>query len=189
MFFVLYFSPFSPDIHNYIPGVYISTAECKININAWWRHEGKHFLRYWPFVRGIHRSPVNSPHKGQWRRALIFSLICVWINGRVNNGEAGDLRRHCSHYDVIVMMVTQITPVWCWFILVLWKLWYRYICKYMFFVLYFSIFSPDIHKYISGVYISTVERKVNINIELHIAIGINISSILGEFWMSSYECR
>ena len=41
----------------------------------------KHFPRYWPFVRGIHRSPVNSPHKGQWRGALMFSLICVWING------------------------------------------------------------------------------------------------------------
>ena len=41
----------------------------------------KHFPRYWPFVRGIHRSPVNSPHKGQWRGTLIFSLICVWING------------------------------------------------------------------------------------------------------------
>ena len=25
----------------------------------------KHFPRYWPFVRGMHRSPVNSPHKGQ----------------------------------------------------------------------------------------------------------------------------
>ena len=37
----------------------------------------KHFPRYWPFVRGIHRSPVNSPHKGQWRGALMFSLICV----------------------------------------------------------------------------------------------------------------
>ena len=23
----------------------------------------KHFPRYWPFVWGIHRSPVNSPHK------------------------------------------------------------------------------------------------------------------------------
>ena len=40
----------------------------------------KHFLRYWPFVRGIHRSPENSPNKGQWRGALIFSLICAWIN-------------------------------------------------------------------------------------------------------------
>ena len=63
-----------------------------------------HFPRYWPFVRGIHRSPVNSPHKGQWRGALMFSLICVWINGWVNSREAGDLRRHRVHYDVIVMI-------------------------------------------------------------------------------------
>ena len=41
----------------------------------------KHFPRYWPFVWGIHRSPVNSPHKSQWRGALMFSLICAWING------------------------------------------------------------------------------------------------------------
>ena len=33
----------------------------------------------------------------------MFSLICVWINGWVNNLEAGDLRRYRSHYDVIVM--------------------------------------------------------------------------------------
>ena len=64
----------------------------------------KHFPRYWPFVRGIHRGPVNSPHKGQWRGALMFSLICVWINGWVNNGEAGELRRNHAHYDVITML-------------------------------------------------------------------------------------
>ena len=63
----------------------------------------KHFPRYWPFLRGIHRSPVNSPHKGQWRGALMFSLICALINGWVNNREAGDLRRYRAHYDVIVM--------------------------------------------------------------------------------------
>ena len=63
----------------------------------------KHFPRYWPFVRGIHRSPVNSPHKGQWRGALMFSLIWSWTSDWVNNGEAGDLRRHRVHYDVIVM--------------------------------------------------------------------------------------
>ena len=63
----------------------------------------KHFPRYWSFVRGIHRSPVNAPHKGQWRGALIFSLICAWINGCVNSREAGDLRRHRTHYDVTVM--------------------------------------------------------------------------------------
>ena len=63
----------------------------------------KYFPCHWPFVRGIHRSPVNSPHKGQWRGALMFSLICTWINCRVNNHEAGDLRRHQAHYDVIIM--------------------------------------------------------------------------------------
>ena len=64
----------------------------------------KHFPRNWPFVRGIHRPPVNSPHKGQWRGALMFSLIYVWINGWVNNHEAGDLRRYLVHYDVTVMI-------------------------------------------------------------------------------------
>ena len=62
-----------------------------------------HFPRYWPFVRGIHRSPVNSPHKGQWRGAKMFSLICAWINDSVNSREAGDSRRYRAHYDVIVM--------------------------------------------------------------------------------------
>ena len=50
-----------------------------------------------------YRSPVNSPHKSQWRGALMFSLICTWMNGWVNNREAGDLRRHRTHYDVTVM--------------------------------------------------------------------------------------
>ena len=63
----------------------------------------KHFPRNWPFVREIHRSPVNFPHKGQWRGALMFSLNYAWINDWVNNREAGDLRRQHGHYDVIVM--------------------------------------------------------------------------------------
>ena len=52
----------------------------------------KHFPRYWSFVRGIHRSPVNSPHKDQWRGALMFSLICAWTNDWVNNNQ-GNLDR------------------------------------------------------------------------------------------------
>ena len=66
----------------------------------------KHFPRNWPFVREIHRSPVNFPHKGQWRGALMFSLIYDWINDWVNNHEAGDLRRQHGHYDVIVMKLS-----------------------------------------------------------------------------------
>ena len=72
----------------------------------------KHFPCYWPFVRGIHRSPVNSPHKGQWRGALMFSLICTRIKGWVNNGEAGDLRRHRAHYDVTVMSAETWNTHW-----------------------------------------------------------------------------
>ena len=63
----------------------------------------KHFPCYWTFVPGIHRSPVNSPHKGQWRGALMFSFICVWINDWVNNRKVGDLRRYRVHYDLTVM--------------------------------------------------------------------------------------
>ena len=73
----------------------------------------KHFPRYWPFVWGIHRSPVNSPHKGQWRGAFMFSLICTRINGWLNNGEAGDLRRHRAHFDVTVM-VREMDPCVPW---------------------------------------------------------------------------
>ena len=63
----------------------------------------KHFPRNWPFVRWIHRSRWIPQHKGQWRGALMFSLICVWINGWINTREAGDLRRYRGHYDVIIM--------------------------------------------------------------------------------------
>ena len=58
----------------------------------------ENFSRYWPFVRGIHRSPMNSPHTGPW-----FLWSTSWINGSANNRETGDLRRHRAHYDVIVM--------------------------------------------------------------------------------------
>ena len=77
----------------------------------------KYFPRYWPFergihrspldspfVRGIHRSPLDSPHKGQWRGALMFSLICAWRNSWVNNQDTGDLGRHRPHYDVTGMV-------------------------------------------------------------------------------------
>ena len=69
----------------------------------------KHFPRYWPFVRGL-RSPVNSPHKGQRRGALMFSLICAWINAWVNNREAGDLIRYRAHCDVTVMYSCYFPP-------------------------------------------------------------------------------
>ena len=65
----------------------------------------KHFACYWPFVQGILWSPVNSLHKGQWHRALMFSLICAWIIGWINSDEASDLRQSHSHYDITVIEI------------------------------------------------------------------------------------
>ena len=85
----------------------------RINIrgraHSWWRHQMERFLALLALSAGISPVPVNSPHKGQWRRALMFSLISAWINDWVNNREAGDLRRHRVHYDVNVMLRSHIT--------------------------------------------------------------------------------
>ena len=71
--------------------------------SPWWRYQMETFSALLALCAGIHRSPVNFPHKGLWHAALMFPLICAWINGWVNNCGGGDLRRHCAHYDVIVM--------------------------------------------------------------------------------------
>ena len=71
---------------------------------SWRRLQMEHFPRYWPFVNGIHRSPVDSSHKSQWRVALLCSLIFAWPNGWAKNRDAGDLRRHGTDNDVIVML-------------------------------------------------------------------------------------
>ena len=48
----------------------------------------------------IHRSAVDAPHKGRWRGALMFSLICAWTNSLANKQDAGDFRHHRVHYEV-----------------------------------------------------------------------------------------
>ena len=54
---------------------------------------------YWPFVRGIHRSPVNSPYKGQWHGALMFSLIFLFET------PSRSRWRHCNGdlYDDVII--------------------------------------------------------------------------------------
>ena len=77
-----------------------------------------HFPRYWPFVRGIHRSPVNSPHKGQWRGALMLSLICA-LNKRLNKQSCGwwleaqshSLWHHCNARSVQSCFVCAILDI------------------------------------------------------------------------------
>ena len=70
---------------------------------SWWRHQLQTFSALFVLVQSIHRSPVNSPHKGQWPGAFMFSLIYTWTSGWVNNQDAGDLRRHRAHCDVTIM--------------------------------------------------------------------------------------
>ena len=55
---------------------------------------------------------MNSPHKGQWHGALMFYLICTWINGWVNNRKAGDLILRRAHYDVIVTLKRDCNVAW-----------------------------------------------------------------------------
>ena len=105
---------FNPTISKKINGLFDEISRCligrpahsvSVSIYIWWRHQMETFSALLAILRGIHRSPVNSLHKGQWRGALMFSLICVWINGWSNNREAGDLRRYRAHYDVTVMNI------------------------------------------------------------------------------------
>ena len=66
-----------------------------INCYRMMTSSNRRFPRYWPFVRWIPQRLVTQ--------SVDVSLISVWINGWVNNGEAGDLRRHRTHCDVTVM--------------------------------------------------------------------------------------
>ena len=84
----------------FISQLFSEYTACHDDVIKW-----KHVPLYWSFVWGIHRSLVNSPHKGQWRGAVMLSFICAWINGWVNNREAGDYRRHRAklwrHCDLV----------------------------------------------------------------------------------------
>ena len=121
-------------------GIIIHMSQCQWSnpgeCLSWWRYqmENKN-QRYWPFVRGIHWSPVNSPHKGQWCGSLMFSLICAWTNGWVNNRDAGDLRRHGAHYDatvmVFVVMYWLFYPYQSWLLPLCNSGWYVQISAYM----------------------------------------------------------
>ena len=67
----------------------------------------KCFLHYWPFVWGIHRSPVDSPHKGpeMQRFDVFFCLFAIscWTNSPV----ASDFRCLNSHVTL---------QEWFWYI-------------------------------------------------------------------------
>ena len=81
-----------------------SIGSQRTNHFSWCRHQMETFSALLVICAG--NSPVTAEfpaHKGQWLGALMLSLICAWINGCVNNREAGDSRHHRAYYDVTVM--------------------------------------------------------------------------------------
>ena len=81
----------------------------------------KYFPRYWPFLRGIHRSPVHSPHKGRVTGSFGVCLDVHWTSGWANSRYFGDLRRHGAHCDITVMRCFVVVKSWLtgWWIHVL----------------------------------------------------------------------
>ena len=80
-----------------------------------WKHDDvikwKHFPRYWPFVRGIHRSPVNSPQRPVTRSFDVF--LDLGLNKRLSKQSrrrwfetpSHPLWRHCNKISNLIMML------------------------------------------------------------------------------------
>ena len=82
---------------------------CVKQYDTWWRHQ--RFPRYWSFVRGIHRGDRWIPRtKASDAELWCFLWSAPWMNGWVNNREAGDLRHHRAHYDVTIMILLWVSP-------------------------------------------------------------------------------
>ena len=95
---ILSFFAFHPTVASFLV-----PRGCHRPKKSWWRHQMETFSALLALCAGNSPVPVTSPHKGQWRGALMFTLICARINDWVNNREAGGLRRLLDHYDVSVM--------------------------------------------------------------------------------------
>ena len=104
--------------HNYgflpVCGVFFMAIHTHDDVIKW-----KHFPRYWPFVRGIHRSPVNSPHKDQWHGALMF-FFYLRPNKRLSKQWWGwwfetpscPLWCHCNEQSTNVLLGVKIYIDW-----------------------------------------------------------------------------
>ena len=74
------------------------------HIKPRWRHQMEPFSALLAICAGNSPVPGEFPAQRPVTRSFdFFYLICAWINDLVNNGEAGELRCHDAHYDVIVM--------------------------------------------------------------------------------------
>ena len=105
---------------DWVPQIYVnycflqisSSDLTKMRAYTWWRHQMEAFSALMAVCAG--NSPVTGefPAQRPVTRALMFSLICAWTNGRVNNRKGGDLRRHGTDYDVIAMLSQVMSVLW-----------------------------------------------------------------------------
>ena len=91
-------------LHNFAQFIFTTSKlmKCLSGRSMMTSSNGNMFRVTGHFVRRIHRSTVNSPHKGHWRGALMFSLICAWINGWVKQSWGWWFR---GHYDVTSVLL------------------------------------------------------------------------------------
>ena len=149
---------------------YIKFSE---NVTAEWRccdfrtHDDvikwKHFRRYWTFVWGIHRSPVNSSHTGQWRGALMFSLIFLCLNKRLSKPSCGWWVETASN-----SLQCQVVVYFHNFILSIFQGWALTLRILLLFMHYFSFW----HKLISNAWhIWTIVHYIPISMLAHAHIS------------------
>ena len=88
----------------------IDKAKIVVNdriISSWWRHQKETFPALLAICAGNSPVPGEFPAQRPVTRSLDVFFDLRTNNGWVKNGEAGDLRRHRAHCDVIVMFVMQ----------------------------------------------------------------------------------
>ena len=97
-------SPFSVNTDN---GRKLCNASAWIFRKSWWRHQMETLSALLTLCAG--NSPVTGkfPLQRPLTRSFDFSLIWDWIHSWVNNRDAGDLKHHRAHYDVIVMWALE----------------------------------------------------------------------------------
>ena len=76
----------------------------KTTLVSWWRNRMERFLHYWPFAKGFKRSPVGSPHKDQWRGALIF----LWYSPEQTVEETIETPVIWDAIAIIMMMIIML---------------------------------------------------------------------------------
>ena len=91
-------------LRNFIlPKVLLYNLRQHTLVNTWQRHQMKTFFALLVLCEGNSLVICEFPSQRAVTQSFDVSLICAWTNGWVNNRNAGDLRRHRAHYDVIII--------------------------------------------------------------------------------------